>query len=366
MGNLFKKIQLLSKLPLFKLGYKSGSPIILPSNITVSLLYRCNSRCHTCNVYTRKADILTLEEFDQIFKSMGKAPFWFTFSGGEPFLRKDIADVIRCAYDHTKPGVINIPTNGLLFERIPVEAEKIISHCKESDVIINLSLDQIGEEHDKIRNVPGNWEKSMKTFKALRELKKYPNFTLGIHTVISNFNVHQFPEFYPKLVEMMGADSFITEIAEERNELLTIGTGITPKLEDYRNAIAVLKKEMRERKTSGVASIASAFRYEYYELVQKILEYQKQVIPCYAGHISCQISAEGEIWPCCIRADSMGNLRDNDYDFTKVWKSHTASKIRTSIKNRECHCPLANASYTNMLVSEKTVAKVVKNLIVKN
>lgn len=363
MGNLIKKIQLLSRLPLFKIAYGTGLPLLRPVNITISLLYSCNSRCRTCNVYTRHARNLTLEEYRKIFDSLGSAPFWYTFSGGEPFLRKDIADVVKAAYDANRPGVINIPTNGILYQRIPEEAEAIVSHCRESDVIINLSLDQLYEKHDDIRQVPGNWDKAMKTLEGLRKLKRYPNFTIGIHTVISRFNIEEFADFYPRLVELLPADSFISEIAEERNELLTIGTGITPSPEDYARAILVLKRIMEQRKTTGIARVASAFRYEYYDLVVRILQEKTQIIPCYAGHLSCQISAEGEVWPCCIRADSMGSLRDVNYDFLKIWKSHTAARIRKSISDYECYCPLANASYTNMLVSGKTVKKVLGHMI---
>jgi MoaA/NifB/PqqE/SkfB family radical SAM enzyme len=119
---------------------------------------------------------------------------------------------------------------------------------------------------------------------------------------------------------------------------------------------------MKKKKAEGVAKIAQAFRYEYYDLVKNILLQQTQVIPCFAGILSAQVSPNGDVWPCCIRGDSMGNLRENNYDFKKVWISDQAKRIRKSIKAKECHCPLANASYTNMLASPKTVYKVVKNI----
>jgi hypothetical protein len=54
----------------------------------------------------------------------------------------------------------------------------------------------------------------------------------------------------------------------------------------------------------------------------------------------------------------MANLRDVNYDFRKVWFSDEAERIRTSIRNKECHCPLANASYTNLLMNPATLTKV--------
>jgi MoaA/NifB/PqqE/SkfB family radical SAM enzyme len=306
-------------------------------------------------------DNFNIEEYDKVFRSLGKAPFWFTFSGGEPFLRQDIAEVIITAYKRCEPGIINIPTNGSLYQRIPGLAEKIVKNCPQSEVIINLSLDEVGSRHDELRGFPKNFEKAMKTYEELKKLRMYPNFTLGIHTVISNFNVKNFKSIYNELIKLE-PNSYITEIAEERVELGTIGEGITPNAEAYSQAIDYLKAQMQKSSNKGISKVTQAFRYEYYELVKKILLQQTQVIPCFAGILSAQISPDGDVWPCCIRGDSMGNLRQNNYDFRKVWKSGSAAKIRKSIRNKECHCPLANASYTNMLASPATLIKVVKNI----
>jgi hypothetical protein len=73
---------------------------------------------------------------------------------------------------------------------------------------------------------------------------------------------------------------------------------------------------------------------------------------------SAQIAPNGDVWTCCIRAQSMGNLRENDYDFGTVWRSGKADQLRRSIKAGECYCPLANAAYTNMLTHAPTVSRV--------
>ena len=329
-----KKISLLSKIPVFNSFYYTGTPTLLPANITLSLLYSCNSRCMTCNVYEKKVDNFKVDEYKKTFKSLGNAPYWFTLSGGEPFLRKEIADIAKAAYDICQPGIINIPTNGALNKVILERVHEIVEYCKSTDIIINLSLDQIGEEHDKIRGYPGNWERAMVTYNELKKLRKYPNFTVGIHTVISNFNVEQFQEIYKELIQLE-PDSYITEIAEQRVELNTLGEPITPSYEQYSNAIDFLLSEMEKRKQKGVAGITQAFRKEYYQFVKSWLQKQEQVIPCKAGVVSAQISPDGDIWPCCIRADSMGNLREENYDFAKIWKSSMAKQIRKSIKNKE-------------------------------
>jgi MoaA/NifB/PqqE/SkfB family radical SAM enzyme len=341
-------------------GYKMfrffGWPGILPINLTVSLTYRCNSMCKTCKLWQREAvEELSVDEYSKIFKKFGEA-YWFTMSGGEPFLRKDIVDICRLAHDNCKPGIINIPTNGLLHNVIPDRVKEILKVCPNSQVVVNVSMDGYEGQHDEIRGIPGNFEKTLKTYNALRALKA-DNFELGIHSVISVFNVHEIPKVHENL-RLLKPDSYITEIAEERVELGTIGKGITPSLEDYSAAVDYLSDYIKNNEWHGTSKLTQSFRLEYYKLVKRALKEKHQPIPCFAGIASAQISPDGDVWSCCIRAEPLGNLRAVDYDFREIWFSEKAKQSRASIKARECYCPLANASYTNMLCDFKTLAKV--------
>jgi MoaA/NifB/PqqE/SkfB family radical SAM enzyme len=349
----------LPRIPLLKASYATGRVLTLPVNITVSTSYRCNSRCKTCNVWLLPNDDLTLDEWDRVFESMGTAPYWFTFSGGEPTLRKDLPDMVASAYRHCKPGIVNIPTNGIQDRIIPGRIERVLQLAPSAQVIINLSIDGVGEQHNEIRGVRNNWARAMSTWAQLKELqKRYTNLTLGIHTVISTFNVDTFPLLCEYVQRELKPDSYITEIAEERVELDTVGLGITPGVERYTVAIDTLVESMREQKLTGVAQVTQAFRLRYYELVKRTLREHRQVIPCMAGVASAQIAPNGDVWTCCIRAQSMGNLREHGYDFGSVWRTGKADALRRSIKAGECFCPLANASYTNMLTHTPTVMKV--------
>jgi MoaA/NifB/PqqE/SkfB family radical SAM enzyme len=327
-----------------------------PLNFTVSVTYKCNSRCRTCNIYEKKVPEFTLNEFDRTFRSIGRGPYWFTMSGGEPFLRKDIVDICGSVYENCGPKIINIPTNGILCDVIPEKVERIVKNSPGSQIIINVSFDEIGERHDEIRNVKDNFVKAKQTFTRLKALH-LSNLTVGMHTVISRFNVNNFERIYEEL-NLMEPDSYITEIAEERVELGNAGRDITPSLDDYSKAVDFLSEKIRQKRHDGISGITQAFRLQYYDLVKRILKEKRQVLPCYAGHISAQISPDGELWACCIRAESMGNLREAGYDFRKVWFSRRAKEMRKHIRGKRCHCPLANACYTNMLVSYRTMAAV--------
>src|SRR5438105_1802420 len=264
--------KVLPQIPALKATYATGRILKLPVNITVSVSYRCNSRCKTCNVWLLPNDDLSLEEWDRVFQSMGDAPYWFTFSGGEPTLRKDLPEMVESAYLHCRPGIINIPTNGIQDRIIPSRIERVLQVAPKSEVIINLSIDGVGLKHNEIRGVRNNWSRAMSTYRSLKQLQNtYKNLTLGIHTVISNFNVDSFSELCEYVQRELKPDSYITEIAEERVELDTVGLGITPTVEKYTVAIDALLDSMRDKKLTGVAEITQAFRREYYEIVKRTL-----------------------------------------------------------------------------------------------
>jgi len=358
---VLEKFELLKKIPLFKLYRAVGLPRMLPINLTVSLTYRCNSRCKTCNIYNRKSDELSIKEYEKIFHSLGRSPYWITFSGGEPFLRKDIEDICISVYETCQPKIINIPTNGLLPGRIEEGVGRIVSACSDASVIINLSVDALGDKDSEIRGVPNAFEKAMETYKRLRTINN-DNLTIGIHTVISKFNVGDMPNIFTQLKEL-NPDSYITEIAENRVELMNQSFDIQPSLSDYSAAVDFIAKDMENWNLKEASKIVRAFRKRYYRLVKDILREGRMFIPCYAAFASCQISPEGDLWACCMKGEVMGNLRETGYDFSRVWFSEKAHQIRKAIKKRNCFCPLANASYTNMLFSTKALFKVIGEAI---
>jgi MoaA/NifB/PqqE/SkfB family radical SAM enzyme len=349
-------LNVLAQIPAYMLFRATGYPRKLPLNVVVDTTFRCNSRCKTCNLWKRVyPEELSLDELDTVFASLGKTPYWFTMTGGEPFLRPDLEDICASAYRNCRPGIINVPSNGIL-SNISERAAEIARRCTKTQIIINLSLDGIGEKHDAIRGVPGNFERLMKTYRALKKIKA-ANLAVGLATVISKFNVHDIPEIWA-LVDELEPDSYVTEIAEERGELKNIGDDITPSPQDYAQAIDFLMAKVKGHKFHGIPKIAQSFRLQYYNIVKKTITEKRQVIPCYGAFNGAQISPTGDVWSCCIRAEPMGNLRYAGFDFKKVWFSKQAQALRRTIKNKECYCPLAGVAYTNMLCHLPTLAKV--------
>lgn len=349
-------IEVLPRIPFHISMRRFAWPMMLPLNVTITPSPRCNSHCLTCNIWKKHEDELTLEEWERIFKGLGTAPFWLTVSGGEPFLYQNLVALCQSFYRYCRPGIINIPTNSLLFDTIPPKVEEICKSCPDAQVIINLSLDGVGAKHDKIRGVPGNFQRFEKNYRALRELR-LSNLTIGVHSVLSTFNTRDAVELFDYALSLE-PDSYIIEIAEQRVELDTVGLPITPSPDEYANAVDELLSRLGRRQFGGISKITEAFRSRYYDMVKRVLAEETQVLACYAGWSSVQIYANGDVWPCCVRADKMGNLRAVEYDLRRIWFSPEADQIRASIRRKECHCPLANASYTNMLMHLPTLASV--------
>ena len=87
-------LELVPRLPLYWSFYHWGWPKVLPFSLVISVSYRCNSRCRTCGVWRKSSEEMTPEEWRRVFAMLGHAPFYLTFTGGEPFLRADLEEVV--------------------------------------------------------------------------------------------------------------------------------------------------------------------------------------------------------------------------------------------------------------------------------
>ena len=353
--------------------HKGHLPTLI--NLTLSVTNSCNSKCKTCNIWQQKKSStknnnsrpeLTSQEVYKIFEKIGPV-FFFNISGGEPFLRSDLLTLIEYGAKFLRPTVIHIPTNGLLPKKIEQTTRKILQGLtswsnEKISLTLKPSFDGIGEEHDCIRGVPGNYQKLLETLKLLKKLKdEFPRLKVGLGTVISTFNSDSLEKIIAK-AEELNPDTYISEIAEERHEMNNWHRGITPASSVYAKVIELFKENTFNRlaRSKGMELLTQAMRFEYYNLTALWLEKQEQIIPCYAGITNIHISSTGEVWPCAILADknSLGNLRDSDYDLWTLWRSPKAEEIRSQIARKKCDCPLANQAYANMLLHPETMLKV--------
>ena len=377
-------LSLLPRIANYKLSRIGLAKVAPPINLTFSVTNMCQSRCKTCSIWKvyqddpgRFKEELSLDEIEKSFAGIGEV-YFFNISGGEPFLRRDLPQIVAAACKHLKPAVIHTPTNALLPKLIEERTAEILDVIQASGrtipFTIKPSFDGVGAVHDEIRGVKGNFDKVLETLSRLKKLQENrPNLEVGLGTIISKFNLAHIRET-ARFARDLGVDSYISEIAEQRTELFNVGHPITLTPEEYERAIGEFNSELANQTVGNarrgvpgssskqVAGMTHALRQVYYRYAARILKEQRQVLPCYGGSANAHISPYGDVWPCCILGydKSMGNLRDSGYDFRAIWHSPKASEVRKLVADGKCWCPLANQAYSNILCSPKAALEVLR------
>ena len=351
-----KTLLLPLKLLTFNISRRLNKTFILPISYTYSITSKCDSKCKTCNIWKQKSyDDLTKEEWKKIIRNIGNAPFWITITGGNQFLRKDLSEIVGYILKYNRPKIINFPISGTLPRLVVEQLKKILVEIKGKRVklILNISMDGINELHDNIRGVKGAFKKTIKTFKELKKLQEeYPNLIIGIYTIISKYNakdIHKIMEF---ITNNLKPDHHGIEIAVKSKELLNIKENFVPRKDI---SIKVLDKYTKyiDNSKKPILKFKNFFRKRYYITVKKIILKNKEILPCFAGIASIQISPRGKVWQCCTRANTIGNLRKENYNFKKIFFGKQADKIRKKIKREHCFCTHSSPYYTNILSSLK-------------
>lgn len=338
-----------------------------PLQFTFFVTSRCNARCPFCFYWQdRKTgqDELTVDEVEKISASMGNL-LWLLFSGGEIFLRKDLPDLVDAFYRNNHPVIITLPTNGFAPDLIVPRTEEILSRSPESAVVCKISLDGIGDEHDRLRDTPGNFDKAMETYERLRKLgERYDNLQLGINTVFCRENQDNMDEIIDFVNTLPGCETHTISMvrgnpADEAYKEID--------LEKYRQAIMRLEEDLKGG-NSKMYHFTLARLKTAQDLVQRKLIYEtvrqgRRLLPCYAGRIGAVMSEVGDIYPCEILSDRMGNVREAGYDFRKVFYSEQADQVRAKISRTRCYCSHECYFVTNILFNPLMSGQVIRQYL---
>lgn len=329
----------------------------------------CNLRCKHCFLWQktpygwgnldRGKNDLKLSEIKKISRSM-KDFFFLNIGGGEPFIRKNLAEIVEIFYKQNHVQNLLIPTNGTLTGKVLNSTEKILQKCPNLKVSIDVSIDGIGQLHNQIREGKDSFNKAIKTLKALLKLKKrYPNLQVGTITAHMSYNQEKLEEIYDFLKKEIKPDAITLA--------LTRGTPRQPQAKNinidcYQKIQQKMEKDFLAGKIEGFRKIllwplTVATKILMHRLVIKtfIKGYQ---IPCLAGQLNAVIYSNGDLYPCEMLAGArFGNLRDVDYNFQRLWQSQKAKKIVKNIKKTKCFCTHECHLPINILYSPKMLPK---------
>ncbi|MFH0862972.1 MAG: radical SAM protein [Candidatus Altiarchaeota archaeon] len=154
-----------------------------PSFCTFIVSWRCNARCVMCDIWRKKSSSeMDLGQISSVFSKLGRLDA-LRLTGGEPFLRPDIGQIIDAADSIIRPGMVHITSNGLLTSKI---VDTVKSLKRTDNLHVKISLDYPDQRHDRLRGIEGAFDRAHSTLKELSRLREKLGFYLGIDQTIVN------------------------------------------------------------------------------------------------------------------------------------------------------------------------------------
>jgi MoaA/NifB/PqqE/SkfB family radical SAM enzyme len=309
---------------------------------------RCNSRCRTCFYFDKlnSRDDLTYPQIERIAETA--PPFeklWL--SGGEPFLRDELADVVALFARRNGIANVNLPTNGLLPDKIFPQIDRMLRLAPDVSIDLNFSLDGLAPTHDSIRGVPHNYERTIATIReAEARYKGIHRLRRNVLTVITSENYRQILELGLDLAGAGAIDGHYFEVMR--------GQAPDPSLKQItRDDVAKLHRQLLPfhrhyarklfaRLPAAVRPIATAYYLGnlqlHYQLHESCFDRPTRwPMPCTAGETTIVLDHNGVFRSCEMRAP-VGKLSDFDYDLTRALESAEMRNEVAAIRTANCWC----------------------------
>jgi MoaA/NifB/PqqE/SkfB family radical SAM enzyme len=308
----------------------------------------CNARCRTCFYWqelNRPGD-LTWTEIETLARTM--PPFtdlWL--SGGEPMLRRELAEIIHLFCENNGVRWLNLPTNGLLPERTADWVSRILDQNPDLEVDVNVAMDGLDAMQDSIRAVPGNFGRTLATLEALQACREHcTRLRVNVNTVIcaENFDhVLAIAEFvktnckvdghYFNVIRGDGKDSSLKELPSDRL------AGLYGQIQDYYRYYAATL----ERRYAGLRLLVAKAYYQGTLAVHNQVQLANAnashpwPMPCTAGETSVVIDYNGDVRACELRG-KLANLREFGCDFGRLWETGRRKLELGAIVQDQCWC----------------------------
>ena len=264
------------------------------------------------NAENNIANELTLPEIEKIFTNLGYVPY-ISLSGGEPFLREDLGDVLAVIGSEIKPLLISIPTNGAYTKRCVEVVKNFAESYPNTQIDIQLSVDGVGKDHDEIRQVPQLFDRLIETHDQLSPLRKEHN-SIGVKVVItvSNFNQTKVEGLLDYVEKNFRFDRVILAKVHgncspesRENFNLPLFQRLCKKAEQMNSKVDD-KSTLATKIARGVKITKEKYRQEFEEK-ENLGRF------CNAGKKIAVLSETGDMYPCEVLDAPMGKVRNNSY-----------------------------------------------------
>ena len=296
---------------------------------------KCNAKCGHCFYWSQlntKGE-LSLEEIDKITKTLPDLII-LNISGGEPFIRQDFSEVIKTYYRNTRVKEVTVPTNGTFTEKMQKDCTEILAHCPDMDLNIVVSLDGIEKIHDEIRQVKDCYKTAKKSFLMLKELQiKYPRLQVSIVSTLTALNQETVEQFHKEVSEEWKPDVLsMNLIRGEAKKMDLFGVN----LKNYKRFFELQSQSAKKGIKTYLRDYMNKLRTA---MIVRTVEKKEFILPCKAGTLMAVMYEKGDVYPCeLLNGKALGNVREYNYDFTRLWTSQKAKATAKGITDTKCYC----------------------------
>lgn len=343
------------------------SPISLVHFVTE----RCNARCEHCFIdfdsQPREEGALSLDEIRRLTKTLGGHVANVYLTGGEPFLRKDMAGIVEAYAVNAGARSVNIASNGFYTERLGTFLGELQAMHLTAQVFLAFSIDGLEDDHDRNRKVPGLFRKTVESYKMV-EAVGVANIHPNIGLTVTPANWDRVGDIYRHLTEDLGVRS-VTAIAMRDEGVQSLGPDDRDKIwRGYETLTALIEADSRDAdsgyRKSLLGHLLNAKSMVWYPIQRDIYLDPRYVAPCRAGALFGTIMANGDVYPCEILDDrKLGNLRDTGLDFMALWRDRAAAEARAFILDSHCHCSFECAWATNIVSNPRYLPPLVAGAV---
>jgi radical SAM protein with 4Fe4S-binding SPASM domain len=352
--------------------------VYFEKNNPVSLIHfltnRCNARCSFCFIDFDNpktfAGELSLEEIDKLTKNLGNSLMNVNFTGGEPFARKEIAEIAKLYIKNSTIQSIYITTNGSLPDRVTEFAKEISNYDKDIELNFQISIDDLPDRHNEVRKVKNIFQNAIKTYNDLNNFNN-PKIIPNVSITVTHENCSDIKEIFEYLVNGCNIDSLKCCIVrdegvyktpeEKKDKILNAYDWLTSKIIEFQK-----EKKLKNYGNSILGKVHNKKDEISWEIVKKTYKNNNYVSPCHASSLFGVITPDGNVYPCEILEDKLiGNLRDNNMNFMALWNSEKNSEIKKFIKDTKCRCTYECALSFNILGNWRYQHRLLAGLLTK-
>ena len=306
----------------------------LPVKLNFALTYRCQYRCTTCNIWQLKpkGELTT----DEVLRFVARNRFfsWVDLTGGEIFLREDIAEIFAAiAKTWRRLAFLHFPTNGFMTDRI-VRITEEASRRSRAPLVVTVSIDGDEALNDEVRGIKGGYRRQLETLKALRRLA---NVRAVVGITLSRRNVGHLEETIQACLRDcpgLSRDDFSLNVMQISDHYY----GNADLAEARPDAAGVLSELATFRRLAGSPGLSPELRLRdaFLANLEKFVGTGRNPMRCHALRSSCFIDPWGTVFPCITYSRPLGSLRDTDMELRPIWESEQTRAVQAEIWRDQC------------------------------